>query len=142
MTPIFRIILILASLGTWIYISRKLKKAQVDTHDTIFWIFFSIILFLISLFPQAADWLSAQLGIYSTVNMVFLIIIFALLLRLFLLTIKCSQMDHRIKILVEELALREKRDEEKRRKWVRPVMTYVVLEEEEKGKKHSLMDAG
>ena len=142
MTAIFRIILILASLGTWIYISRKLKKAQVDTHDTIFWIFFSVILILISLFPRIADWLSARLGIYSTVNMVFLIIIFALLLRVFLLTIKCSQMDHRIKILVEELALREKKDEKKRRKWVKPAMTPVVLKEEGEGKKDSSMDAG
>lgn len=112
MSAVFRIILILASIATCFYISRKLKRAQVDTHDTGFWLLFSFILILISIFPQIADWLAAQLGIYSTVNMVFLIIIFALLLRVFLLTIKISQLEHKLRVLVEELAIREKENAE------------------------------
>lgn len=108
MSAVLRIILIVASLGTCIYISRKLKKAQVDTHDTIFWLLFSLILIIISLFPEVADWIAVRMGIYSTVNMVFLIIIFALLLRVFQLTLKTSRMEHRINILVEEIAIREK----------------------------------
>ena len=40
--------------------------------------------------------------------MVFLLIIFALLLRVFQLTIESSQMEHKIRILVEELAIRDK----------------------------------
>ncbi|MFR3529434.1 MAG: DUF2304 domain-containing protein [Lachnospiraceae bacterium] len=111
MSAVFRIILILASIATCFYISRKLKRAQVDTHDTGFWLLFSFVLILISIFPQIADWLAAQLGIYSTVNMVFLIIIFALLLRVFLLTIKTSQLEH-VRVLVEELAIREKENAE------------------------------
>lgn len=112
MSAVFRIILILASIATCFYISRKLKRAQGDTHDTGFWLLFSFVLILISIFPQIADWLAAQLGIYSTVNMVFLIIIFALLLRVFLLTIKTSQLEHKLRVLVEELAIREKENAE------------------------------
>ena len=74
--------------------------------------FRALVLILISIFPQIADWLAAQLGIYSTVNMVFLIIIFALLLRVFLLTIKTSQLEHKLRVLVEELAIREKENAE------------------------------
>lgn len=111
MSAVFRIILIAASVGTCVYISGKLKKAQVNTHDTIFWILFSLILIVISLFPGIADWLAVRMGIYSTVNMVFMIIIFALLLRVFQLTVKTSLMEHRIHILVEELAIREKEDD-------------------------------
>lgn len=107
MSVIFRIILVLASVGTCAYISAKLKKAQVNTHDTIFWLLFSFVLIVISIFPRIADWLADLLGIYTTVNMVFLIIIFALLIRVFLLTIKSSQMEHRIRVLAEELALRD-----------------------------------
>lgn len=110
MSAVFRIILVLASLATLIYISRKLKKAQVDTHDTIFWLMFSFILILLSIFPDIANVVSNILGIYSTVNTVFLIIIFALLIRVFLLTIKISQMEHKIRVLVEELAIREKKE--------------------------------
>ena len=126
MSAILRVILILASLVTCIYISRKLKNAQVDTHDTIFWLMFSFVLILVSIFPGIADWLSMRLGIYSTVNMVFLIIIFALLLRVFLLTIKISQMENRIRILVEELAIREKDNEKAaKKKWIRPEMDIL-----------------
>ena len=110
MSAVFRIILVLVSLATLIYISRKLKKAQVDTHDTIFWLMFSFILILLSIFPDIANVVSNILGIYSTVNTVFLIIIFALLIRVFLLTIKISQMEHKIRVLVEELAIREKKE--------------------------------
>ena len=126
MSAVLLVILILASLATCIFISRKLKNAQVDTHDTIFWLMFSFVLILVSIFPGIADWLSMRLGIYSTVNMVFLIIIFALLLRIFLLTIKISQMENRIRILVEELAIREKESgKAKKKKWIRPEMTIV-----------------
>ncbi|MCC2255250.1 DUF2304 domain-containing protein [Ruminococcus sp. CLA-AA-H200] len=110
MSAVFRIILVLASLATLIYISRKLKKAQVDTHDTIFWLVFCFLLILLSIFPDIANVVSNILGIYSTVNTVFLIIIFALLIRVFLLTIKISQMEHKIRVLVEELAIREKKE--------------------------------
>lgn len=126
MSAVLRVILILASLATCIFISRKLKNAQVDTHDTIFWLMFSFVLILVSIFPGIADWLSMRLGIYSTVNMVFLIIIFALLLRVFLLTIKISQMENRIRILVEELAIREKDNEKAaKKKWIRPEMDIL-----------------
>ena len=132
MSTVLRVILILASLVTCIYISRKLKKAQVDTHDTIFWLMFSFVLILVSIFPGIADWLSMRLGIYSTVNMVFLIIIFALLLRVFLLTIKISQMEHRVSILVEELAIREKDSRKaKQKKWIRPEMKILDLKEQQ-----------
>lgn len=129
MSAVFRIILIAASLGTCVYISRKLKNAQVNTHDTIFWILFSLILIVISLFPGIADWIAVQMGIYSTVNMVFMIIIFALLLRVFQLTIKTSQMEHRVHILVEELAIRDKKDDVSgpKKKWERPMITVYYL---------------
>lgn len=116
MSVVFRVILVLVSIGTWFYISSKLKKAQMDTHDTIFWILFSLILIVISIFPRLADHLAHLLGIYSTVNMVFLIIIFALLIRVFLLTVKISQMEHKIRILVEELALQNEEEKAERQK--------------------------
>ena len=93
---------------------------------------FSFVLILVSIFPEIADWLSMRLGIYSTVNMVFLIIIFALLLRVFLLTIKISQMEHRVSILVEELAIREKDSRKaKQKKWIRPEMKILDLKEQQ-----------
>ena len=105
MTIFFRVILFAVSLITYIYVSGKLKKSQVEGHATIFWILFSAILIVVSIFPGLADWLAKLLGIYSTENMVFLIIIFTLLIREFFMTIKCSNLEYKIKLLAEELAI-------------------------------------
>ena len=81
---------------------------------------------------HTGQYFSGDCGIYSTVNMVFLIIIFALLLRVFLLTIKISQMEHRVSILVEELAIREKDSRKaKQKKWIRPEMKILDLKEQQ-----------
>lgn len=127
MSAFFRVVLIIASISTLIYISRKLKKAQVNTHDTVYWILFSGLLIVLSLFPQIADWLAHFLEVRTTENAVFLIIIFALLIRVFLLTVKTSQMEHRMRILVEELAIREEISQENKKEkktWTRPEMKF------------------
>lgn len=126
MSTFFRGILIIGSVLTWFYISRKLKKSQADTHDVVFWLLFSGVLILVSLFPQIADELARIMEVKTTENTVFLIIIFALLIRVFLLTLKVSQLGNRIRVLVEELALREKGKEEKRQKkqWVEPRLYF------------------
>lgn len=108
MSEVFRVILIIASIGTCIYISTKLKKSQVDAHDVIFWLLFAGILLILSLFPKIADKCAKIMGIYSPENFVFLFIIFTLFMKVFLMTIKISQMEHKIMDLVEELAVREK----------------------------------
>ena len=129
---LIRVCLILGSFITAGYILRRVRHAKVQIEDTIFWLMFSFVLILVSIFPEIADWLSMRLGIYSTVNMVFLIIIFALLLRVFLLTIKISQMEHRVSILVEELANREKDSRKaKQKKWIRPEMKILDLKEQQ-----------
>lgn len=105
MTIFFRVILFAVSLSNFIYVSQKLKKSQVEGHATIFWILFSAILIIVSVFPILADELANLLGIYSTENMVFLIIIFTLLVREFFMTIKCSNMEYKIRLMAEELAI-------------------------------------
>lgn len=108
MSGILRICLIVASVLTCVYIQRKLKKAQVRGYDTIFWLLFSGVLILISIFPEIADWAAKLVGIYSSENVVFLIIIFSLLIRVFLMTLKISRLENSVVNLVEELAIRDK----------------------------------
>lgn len=108
MSGVFRVILIAISIGTCFFISRKLKKAQVDAHDVIFWILFAGIFILLSLFPKIADECAKAIGIYSPENFVFLVIIFTLLMKVFFMNLKISQMEHKILDLVEALAVKEK----------------------------------
>lgn len=95
-------------LLTLIFLIRKIRQAKVQIEDSLFWIFFSAGLLLISIFPQIADFMAKVLGIYSTVNFLFLFIIFILLIKIFNMNIHISQLENRVKELVQKIAIDEK----------------------------------
>lgn len=105
MTVFLRICLLTVSILACVYVARKLKKSQLQVVDTVYWIGMSVVFVVLSVFPQLADFLSNLLGFYSTVNFIFLLVIGMLLLRCFLLSIRVSQLDDKIKNLTEEIAI-------------------------------------
>ena len=130
MSVLFRVMLILVSVGICIYITGKLKKGKANTHDMLFWVLFSGLLIIFGLFPQAADRLAGLLGIYTAENMFLLFIILTLLIRLLLLNVRSSQTEHRLRVLAEELAIREKMSEDSGKKhWSKPEMKLYICED-------------
>ncbi len=109
MTPVFRIVLIVVSLFTFFGIVKRIRNAKVQIENSIFWIGFSALLLLLSIFPGIATWVADLLGIYSTVNFIFLFVIFVLLVHQFSNSIKISQLEDKIKELTQEIAVRELR---------------------------------
>lgn len=107
MSIALRVMLFVASVLTCGYIARKLKKSQIQVMDTVFWIGLSVIFIVLSIFPDIAGFLSALMGFQAPVNLVFLLMIFLLLIRCFLLSIRVSQLEDKMRNLVEELAIRE-----------------------------------
>lgn len=105
MTMMLRIVLILASVGTMTLIMRKIRKAKLQIEDGIFWVLVSIMFVVFSVFPPVADFLAHMLGIYATVNFLFLFMIFLLLMRVFAMTIRISQLETKVKELVQKLAI-------------------------------------
>ena len=112
MPVVLRIVLIVSSILMLIYMLKKVKKSKVQIEHTIFWIIFGVFLILISLIPQIVYLFSHLLGIQSPANLVLVFIIFILLIKQFLMTIEMSQLEIKIRELVEEIALKEKKDEE------------------------------
>ena len=109
MSTALRFMLFFASAITCLYIGRKLKKSQIQVMDTVFWIGLSIIFVILSVFPDIATILSRLMGFQSSgrVNFIFLLMIFLLLIRCFFMSIRISQLEDRLRNLVEELAIRE-----------------------------------
>lgn len=116
MTIVLRIILIVVCLLTLIFLIRKIRQAKVQIEDSLFWIFFSAGLLIISIFPQIADFFAKLLGIYSTVNFLFLFIIFILLIKIFNMNIHISQLENRLKNLAQSVAIHEKTEEDSQKK--------------------------
>ncbi len=105
MTNIFRIILLVVSLFTMIFMLKRIRQSKIQIEDSLFWILFAVMVVILGAFPVIADFMAGVIGIYSTVNFIFLFFIFILLIKEFSMTIKISQLENKIKELTQEIAL-------------------------------------
>ena len=108
MSTTLRALLIFASLLTVIWILRQIRKFKVKMEDAIFWMFFAAILLVLAIVPELSFKLSELLGFMSPINLVFIVIIFLLVEKIFTLSIIVSQLEEKIAILSAEVALRSK----------------------------------
>ena len=106
MSITLRILLLAAALVTAAWILRKISKLKVKMEDAIFWIVFAGILCVLAIFPEFCYWLTAALDMMSPANLIFLVVIFLLIEKVFTLSILVSQMEEKIGSLSAELALR------------------------------------
>ena len=105
MTLTLRIVLIVASVLVVFYTIRKIRKSQLNIDDSVFWIGFSVMLLIMSIFPQIVTFFTHLLGIASPVNFVFLFVIFLILIKLFKLAIDLSVTKHRLNHLIQRIAI-------------------------------------
>lgn len=102
---VLRVLLILGSFTVLLFVVRKIRRAQFDTNDSLFWLILSFGLLILALFPDISFFLSDLLGFQSPSNLIFLIIIALLLIRVFTLQVKLSQLQRKTTLLAQEIAL-------------------------------------
>lgn len=107
MTTMLRIVLVIVSVLTTWMIMRKIRTSQMRIEDSIFWIGFLFMLILFSVCPQIVYWMSDLSGTQTPVNFIFTFIIFVLIVRMFRMTVKISQLETRLRDLVEKIAIDE-----------------------------------
>lgn len=115
MTMTLRVVLILVSVATFFQMMRKIRQSKVEIESSIFWIVWALVLIVFSICPSVADLIAHCLGIYSTANFLFLFAIFLLIVKVFYMTIHISQLETKLKELVQIMAIREKEQEERER---------------------------
>lgn len=106
MSTTLRVLLLIASIVTAIWMLRKIRKNRVKQEDATFWICFAIILAVLGIFPKLSYKMSALLGIQTPANFVFLSLIFLLIEKLLSLSIQISVLENKIEIMAAELAIR------------------------------------
>lgn len=67
-------------------------------------------------FPRYCYLAAKMLGVQSPVNFIFLAVIFILIVKIFSLSLRISQLDTKIRTLTQEIAIREKLQQEKKEK--------------------------
>ena len=105
MSIVLRAGLIIVSLLTLIFITRKVRKSQIRLEDSLFWVIVAIVLLVISIFPEIIFGLSRFAEVESPSNLVFLCFIFILLILGFNLSVRTSQTDTKLKELTQQLAI-------------------------------------
>lgn len=110
MPIVLRVVLIVSSILMLLYMLKKVRKSKVQIEHTVFWIILGLFLIIISVVPQIVYMFAKLLKIQSPVNLVLAFIIFILIIKQFLMTIEISQLEIKIRELVEEIALKDKND--------------------------------
>lgn len=107
MTLELRIVLIVVSILTTMLLMKKIRQSKLQIEDSIFWIGFSGILIVFSIFPKVPAIMAKLAGTYTTANFIFLSTIFLLIVKMFHMSIKMSQLETKVKELVQKMALDE-----------------------------------
>lgn len=107
MNPVLRGALVLCAFLMLIFVIRKLRKAQFDTSDSLFWLLLIGCLFIVAIFPQIAYFFSDLFGIQSPSNFIFLAVIGLLTIREFTIQAQLAQLRRKMCALAQENALRD-----------------------------------
>lgn len=97
-----------------IIIINMIRQKKLELRYALSWLGVGIAILILDCFPQLITWLSRKVGIASPVNMLFFFGFCFSLIIIFGLTIAMSRMSIRIKELTQEIALFEKKVDEKK----------------------------
>lgn len=100
-----KIALIIFSIGLLIEILNLLSKEKLPIKYSLFWIFASVLIFLVGAFPNFIGYFTSLIGFETTSNLVVGIILGILLTITLLLTIIIADHKRRIKLLVQEISI-------------------------------------
>ena len=107
MSVALRFLLIVFSLATMVFCVRKIRASSMLIDDALFWFMLTVTISLLAVFPQIGVALSAWLGIESPANLVFLVMIFLLMVKVFSQALRLAQMQTKLERTVQELALQK-----------------------------------
>lgn len=113
MSIYLRILLIVGALLLMGFMLKRIRQSKLKIEYTIFWIAFSGILVLMGIFPELFYWISDLIGFQSPISMVYLVIIFVLIVKMFFMTIQISQLENKIDSLTQQVAIDRKIDSDK-----------------------------
>lgn len=108
MSVTIRVCLIVTSILVFILMMRRIRKEKVLISDAVFWILFSGVLLILSVFPKIILAAADLLGFYSPTNLVFVLIIFVLLSKMFMMSLHISHNDCQLRQTVQALAVLQK----------------------------------
>ena len=112
MSAVFQVLLILGAVLMTYFIMKKIRQSKLQIEYAIFWIIFSGILLIFSIFPFLVAMMTRAIGMELPVNFIFLLFILILILKAFFQTIETSALENKVRNLTQRLAIEEKERQE------------------------------
>ncbi len=114
MSGLLRVVLIISALIMLIFMLNKIRQEKMKIEYTVFWIIFSSVLVIMGIWPKLFYVISDFFGFQSPISMIYLVVIFILILKIFFMTIQISQLENKIDNLVQEVAIDRKIDQDRK----------------------------
>ena len=108
MSPVFQGLLIFGAILMTYYILKRIRQSKLQIEYAIFWIIFSGVLLVFSIFPFLVALLTRMIGMELPVNFIFLLFILILILKAFFQTLETSALENKVRNLTQRLAIEEK----------------------------------
>lgn len=105
MSSSIRILLLVGAVFTFLYVFKGVKKAKFRAQETFFWLFLSLLFVILGVFPGIVDGLSKTLGVISPINLVYLVVIFLLLIKVFAMDRKAAKLEHQLTEMTQKIAI-------------------------------------
>lgn len=120
------------------YILKRIRQSKLQIEYAIFWIVFSGILLVFSLFPFLVAMLTRLIGMELPVNFIFLFFLLILILKAFFQTIETSALENKVRNLTQRLAIEEKDRQEELAEMKQKIeeLEKKLLEEQSHEKDH------
>ena len=112
MSAVFQVLLIFGAVLMTYFIMKKIRQSKLQIEYAIFWIIFSVVLLIFSLFPFLVAMMTRAIGMELPVNFIFLLFILILILKAFFQTIETSALENKVRNLTQRLAIEEKERQE------------------------------
>lgn len=109
MSERLRILLALLVLAYTLTTVRMIRRGRLNLSYSLLWLFLSGVMLLVLIVPQVVDGLTRLMGIDLPINMVLTAFAFFSLAMLFFLTVAASRANEKVRSLVQQMALLEKR---------------------------------
>lgn len=100
------IVLVLLFLAVIIWL---LRKNQLSMKYSLLWIFSGILMLILALFPEVLDAFASLIGVYSSVNALFAVLLFCGLVLMISFTVIVSREKKEIVRLTQEISLLDER---------------------------------
>ncbi len=105
MSVSIRMILMIGAVGLFLYVLRGVRSARLKVQETFFWLLLTVVFVLLSVIPEIAGALAGFLGVMSPINLVFLVIIFLLLVKLFTMDRRLAKTEHQLVQMTQKIAI-------------------------------------